>query len=133
VKESIHAICRGPEDHKECPSIRVLKHGRSSGWTAGSLNEIASDCSRDGGNSSTRELCIINICKNKDAKLPHFSKKGDSGSLVIDLSGRPVGMMHGGNQLEDWFMAEITYATPIEWLLDDIKQQLDLQDADIEF
>jgi hypothetical protein len=67
-----------------------LKHGRTTGWAAGSLNDIESNVQdRD---TITKELCIINIPNTYV-----FSAKGDSGSTIIDFSGRIVGILHGGN------------------------------------
>ncbi|RFU34840.1 hypothetical protein B7463_g1458, partial [Scytalidium lignicola] len=109
----------GPEHHMDMKSARVLKHGRTSGWTGGSLNQIRSDCRR--GSLITTELCIVNL-----PSATAFSSPGDSGSLVFDEGGRVVGMLHSGNNIGEepkTYSNEITYASPMEWLLEDIKKE----------
>ncbi|ELR01896.1 hypothetical protein VC83_03942 [Pseudogymnoascus destructans] len=114
----------GPPDLKDQESLRVVKHGRTSGWTSGSLNEIRSDCSLEG---LTTEYCVVNV-----PDLNRFSYGGDSGSCVLDLNGRIVGMLHSGNGTNVRFGAEITYVAPIEWLLQDIKETLGTENIVIE-
>lgn len=114
----------GPPDHKDQESLRVVKHGRTSGWTSGSLNEIRSDCSLQG---LTTEYCVVNV-----PGLNRFSYQGDSGSCVLDLNGRIVGMLHSGNGTDVRFGLEITYVAPIEWLLQDIKETLGTENVVIE-
>ncbi|KFY28216.1 hypothetical protein V493_03048 [Pseudogymnoascus sp. VKM F-4281 (FW-2241)] len=106
------------EDHQGKESFRVVKHGRTSGWTAGSLNEVSSDCQPKIG-LITQEYCVVNI-----PGMNHFSYPGDSGACVLDLDGKIVGMLHGGNGENPSFSAEITYVTPMQWLLKDIKKTL---------
>lgn len=88
-------------------SLRVVKHGRTSGWTAGSLNEIKSDCSL--GKTTTTGYCVVNV-----PELNRFSYNGDSGSCVLDIDGRIVGMLHSGNGTDVRFGLEITYVAPFE-------------------
>lgn len=67
----------------------------------------------------TTELCVVNLPSAKAFSLP-----GDSGALVLDTDGRVVGMMHSGNdvaQIPMEHLNELTYVTPMEWLLKDIK------------
>lgn len=121
VKDDLRS---GPSDHKDQESLRVVKHGRTSGWTGGSLNEIRSDCCL--GNLTT-EYCVVNI-----PGLNRFSYGGDSGSCVLDLDGGIVGMLHSGNGTDRHFGSEITYVAPIEWVLDDIKETLKTENVVIE-
>ncbi|KAH8820086.1 hypothetical protein F5884DRAFT_865733 [Xylogone sp. PMI_703] len=110
----------GSEGHMDMMGMRVLKHGRTSGWIGGSLNQIRSDCRR--GSLITTELCIINLPGTKP-----FSSGGDSGSLVFDIHGRVVAMLHSANRVGDVPVTrsnEITYATPMEWLLQDIRRDM---------
>lgn len=97
-------------DHRGYECFRVLKHGRTTGWTAGSLNQLDSNCRRDEEKKQpfvTRELCVVNIIS--DAKLSVFSMGGDSGACVINLDGRATGMLHGGNMQSANSGVEITY------------------------
>jgi hypothetical protein len=97
------------------PSLRVMKYGRTTRWTAGVSNEILSDCQRDSGMIS-KEWCIINLSHANP-----FSEKGDSGAVVIDYKGRIGGILHGeGCTLSDG--REFTYVTPLHWLFSDIEK-----------
>ncbi|OBT57012.1 hypothetical protein VE04_03122 [Pseudogymnoascus sp. 24MN13] len=122
VKGVLHGS--GPSDHKGQESLRVVKHGRTSGWTSGSLNEIRSDCCLG---KKTTEYCVVNV-----PGLNRFSYEGDSGSCVLDLDGRIVGMLHSGNGTGLPFGLEITYVAPFEWLLQDIKETLGTENVVIE-
>lgn len=64
--------------------------------------------------------------------LNRFSYSGDSGACVLDLEGKIVGMLHSGIGENGTFRAEITYATPMEWLLKDIKETLKTDNIVIE-
>jgi hypothetical protein len=104
-------------------SFRVLKHGRTTHWTAGVVNEIKSDCQREQGEIIT-ELCVLNLIKRVE-----FTRPGDSGTLVIDYHGRAVGVAHGGGTpLSEG--TEYHYVTPIEWLFEDIKDTLVAEKVD---
>ncbi len=96
------------------PTFRVVKYGRTSGWTAGRMNELRSDCVRERGSLPTTELCVAGI-------LEPFSKCGDSGAPVMDGRGRLIGILTGGG----WSTGEdLTYVTPIDWLVEDIETSL---------
>lgn len=112
----------GLSDHKDRESLRVVKHGRTSGFTAGSLNEIRSDCYN--GHFETKELVVVNI-----PTLNNFSFCGDSGACVVDLDGRVIGMLHHGNDQKGHPLAEMTYVTPMAWILADIKDTLKTDDV----
>jgi len=100
------------------PCLRVIKHGRTSGWTGGEVNGLRSDCQRAEGVYST-EICVLNL-----RHMMVFSHAGDSGSIVFDFKGRIVGMLHGGNASAGVLSMERTYVTPMEWLVEDIETQL---------
>lgn len=105
--------------------LDVFKSGFASGTTHGYLNEIGSWI-RD-GISYSENLCILTRGKNA------FSCDGDSGSLVSilcrpgdDKMHDPVvvaaGLLWGGcnpTQKDSW---DITYAIPLESILEDVKQ-----------
>ena len=82
----------GSIDHEKNRSLRVVKHGRSTGWTCGTLNELRSDCRHvlpGQPDLITTEWCVFNL-----PHVEHFSSKGDSGAAVIDFNGKIVGMVH---------------------------------------
>jgi hypothetical protein len=125
VREMIDILqIPGPPDHQDRESLRVFKFGRTSGFTAGSLNEIRSDCCFE---EETTEYCIVNV-----PSLNNFSYEGDSGACIFDFEGRIVGMIHSGNGKGQLFGAELTYVTPMQWILDDIKETLKTDDVVIE-
>jgi len=90
----------------------VVKHGRTSKWTLGYLQDIKSDYHSQSSPIITDELPVIS-----PAGSPVFSKGGDSGSLVFDVDGFIVGMLWGGQD-----ETGISYITPIEVILEDIKE-----------
>ena len=53
-----------------------------------------------------------------------FSKGGDSGSFVWDSDGYVVGMLWGGKE-----QTFVTYVTPMETILDDIKKACKASDV----
>lgn len=120
----------GSQDHNLNRPVGVLKHGRSTGWTCGILNEIRSDCRhvRPGqADVITTEWCVLNV--------PHttqFSCEGDSGAAVIDYDGKIVGMVHRGNAKSGRYRAEITYVTPMDWIVEDIKATMGTDDVILE-
>lgn len=104
-------------DTDEAPSFRVLKFGRTTRWTAGVVNELGTDCMRDGLVST--EMCVLDFAKALYGDIfPEFSVKGDSGAPVIDYHGRLVGIFHGGQTTGKPF----SYVTPIEWLFESISE-----------
>ncbi|KFY84605.1 hypothetical protein V500_09169 [Pseudogymnoascus sp. VKM F-4518 (FW-2643)] len=126
--KELNAILDGSNNSKkqDYESLQVLKHGRTSGWTVGSLNEIRSDCCFECG-GQTMEYCVVNI-----PRLTNFSYQGDSGACLLDVTGRIIGMIHSGNGENVPFGAELTYFTPMEWIIQDIKETLKTDDVVIE-
>ena len=105
--------------------LDVFKSGFASGTTHGYLNEIGSWI-RD-GISYSENLCILSRGKNA------FSCKGDSGSLVCilcrpgdDRTHDPVvvaaGLLWGGCDYPQKPSWDITYAIPLESILEDVKK-----------
>lgn len=101
------------------PLMKVLKHGRTTGWTCGVSNEIRSCCNLTYEDCdavvSTEWLILYEI----NQTLADF---GDSGAVVMDLSGRVGGLLHTVSNMKDK-----AYATPIEWLLKDIAKATNLE------
>jgi hypothetical protein len=54
-----------------------------------------------------------------DNKSGPFSAPGDSGSVIVDGLGRMGGLLTGGAGIADSY--DITYATPISFLMQSIK------------
>ncbi|OTA65387.1 hypothetical protein K449DRAFT_320065, partial [Hypoxylon sp. EC38] len=97
----------------EC--LIVGKRGAKSGVTWGRGNQALSIIrSRDG--LITYEWAVLYLFR--DYFVP-FSKAGDSGSVVFDIEGRVVGILTSGDGRTK--NTDITYVTPMEWLLKDMK------------
>ncbi|KAF4999194.1 hypothetical protein FGRMN_2653 [Fusarium graminum] len=98
----------------------VAKFGATSKFTTGITNNVTSVVRtvQDTTSFYSDELCILGI---KHGRQPRdaFSKRGDSGSCIFDTTGRIVGMLTSGKQVGGE-NSDTTYATPIEWLLQDI-------------
>ncbi|KAI0456820.1 hypothetical protein F5B21DRAFT_502117 [Xylaria acuta] len=89
------------EDEVDQTAFSVGKRGRSAGQTFGVKNGIEA------------------VDRGTDL----FSAKGDSGSSVFDMQGHVIGLITGSGC--DLAMipkgADITFAAPIKWVLDDIQ------------
>jgi hypothetical protein len=91
-------------------SYVVWKSGRTTQTTFGIVSRIESDARSESGVVSD-ELAVIDYHKTYP-----LSDIGDAGSLVWDYDGFVCGMICGGKG--DSF---VTYVTPIEYVLEDIK------------
>lgn len=96
------------------PCILVLKRGMQTGVTVGIANQILSYSRSyfdDGTRIVAKEWAILSYSK----KMAPFSEPGDSGALIVDATGQLGGLLTGGSGLTD--TSDITYATPLEFLL----------------
>ncbi|CAH0051106.1 unnamed protein product [Clonostachys solani] len=101
----------------------VAKVGAATGLTLGSSNGMCSSL-RSGNNTWSQEWCIIGMKKDPNqgilAERTMFSAQGDSGASVWFLDGRIAGMLTSGRCSG---FVDVTYATPIERLLNDIRER----------
>jgi len=98
------------------PCLIVAKSGPITGLRWGRANEVVS-VTRTAPKVTSKEWCVVGLIENQI-----FSKEGDSGSVVFDLEGRVGGIMTLGTGWTD--RLDITYVTPMVWLLNDIKERL---------
>lgn len=99
----------------------MFKCGRSTAWSAGRRNEV--DAVKYGKWGQGRAACFVGIGANQP-----FSTGGDSGAVIFTNEGSPVAQIFSGsrNGLED-----LTEAVPIEVILKDIVESLDLRSLHI--
>lgn len=102
------------------PDLVVGKFGAMTGLTYGVSNDIMSVVRHPSGNDSkvSDEWCIIGIGGL-------FSEPGDSGSVVWDRKTHQIGGIITAGSGDAWgreSKLDVTYATPIERLLDDIRE-----------
>lgn len=65
--------------------------------------------------------------RKRDREMPCFAACGDAGSVIVDFNGRAGGLLTGGARSHEKFtgyMYDITYATPIEYVLNDIEKEI---------
>ncbi|KAG9019613.1 hypothetical protein FRB90_012459 [Tulasnella sp. 427] len=96
------------------PCLMVIKRGSGSGLTVGRANNFFSYVRNyfdDGSGKTSKAWAIL----PRDSKSRSFSEQGDSGSVIVDGSGRMGGLLIGGAGDPD--NLDITYATPINFLL----------------
>ncbi|EKG09794.1 Peptidase cysteine/serine trypsin-like protein [Macrophomina phaseolina MS6] len=88
---------------------KVIKVGRSSGWTAGEVNKAAAWLNlakKDGDDMWEQEYGTVVECVKVEN--PHgfdgaFSRPGDSGSLVFDeKDGVCIGILFGGDRVQGY-------------------------------
>ncbi|WAO96787.1 Hypothetical protein NCS54_01447200 [Fusarium falciforme] len=105
-------------------ALVVAKAGRSTGLTIGVANEVVSMKRNLFGNMTfeSEEWCILGAKWRSGSGRGVFSKRGDSGSCVWDMEGRIGGMLTRGLEAGNGSL-DVSYATPIEWLLTDIREQ----------
>jgi len=103
-------------DFNNEPCLVVAKRGPITNLTWGRANEVTS-VRRTDPDVLSKEWCVVGLLGSQP-----FSKKGDSGSVVFDLHGRVGGILTSGAGWNDEL--DITYVTPMVWLLSDIKEQL---------
>ncbi|KAJ9414973.1 hypothetical protein QL093DRAFT_2105520 [Fusarium oxysporum] len=108
-----------PGSEQDPPGLVVLKHGRTTGFTIGRANGVHSvlrHAFEIAEEVISSEWCIVGLGNA-------FSDRGDSGAVVFDLEGRVGGMITAGLRKQDNADGfDVTYATPMQWLLDDIKR-----------
>lgn len=105
------------------PAIMVAKLGCSTHLTTGVANEVKSIRREpiEGQFYQLEEWCILGYKPNGKGRAA-FSAPGDSGSCVWDMQGRICAILTGGTGSGNGAL-DTTYATPIECLLQDIRQQ----------
>ena len=85
----------------------VIKHGRTTGLTFGSIVDISFDgiVHYDAGIAYFEDQIVV------AGSAAPFSRRGDSGSLILDSTGvHPVGLLFAGDDSQ-------TLANPIQWVL----------------
>ncbi len=76
--------------------LDVQKSGRTTGWTKGTINLIATTVNVNYGTPSAPRVARFNNQFRVSAPSGDFSQPGDSGSLVTDSDSRPVGLLFAG-------------------------------------
>jgi hypothetical protein len=104
-------------DEDGVPCLKVIKRGNSTGVTVGRANDVFSYARNyendDGRPKTSKGWAILPFGKNYGP----FSEKGDSGSVIVDGCGRIGGLLTSGAGARATRSSDITYATPINFLL----------------
>jgi hypothetical protein len=101
-------------DHDDEPCLMVIKRGNTTGLTVGRANNIFSYTRHYYDEAKTsKEWAIFPF----DSKSCAFSDRGDSGSVIADSLGRIGGLLTGGAGATGTPSSDVTYATPISFLL----------------
>jgi hypothetical protein len=102
------------------PCLMVVKRGSATDLTFGRGNNIFSFIRHyfeDKEPQTSKEWPVLSFEEHSRA----FSGQGDSGAVVVDGRGRIGGLINSGSgDMED---LDITYATPIEFLMERITKQ----------
>ncbi|THH17193.1 hypothetical protein EW146_g3576 [Bondarzewia mesenterica] len=99
------------KDHDNDPAIMVLKNGNSSNLTVGRLNTIRAFSRVGETGKMSKELSVL----PRNSKSGPFSFRGDSGSVVVDGTGRACGILTGGDGATD--VSDCTFVTSINFLI----------------
>ncbi|KAM0198908.1 hypothetical protein ACHAQI_012232 [Fusarium lateritium] len=114
----------GPDP--DLDAMVVAKYGKTTGYSSGLRNTVLSVLRNPlaGGIQGTSdEWCIISAIACGGRRYT-FSNKGDSGACIWDMQGRVVGMITAGlgsQEARSEQLFDVTYVTPMEWLLEDIR------------
>jgi hypothetical protein len=114
-------VMRHPDmvDHDGEPCLYVIKSGLKTGVTIGRATGLFSHV-RQYFYNNTSQTSIEWTILPYDNISGVFSDAGDSGSVIVDGRGRYGGLLTGGAGMTK--SSDITYATPIWWLLSIIKK-----------
>lgn len=102
----------------------VAKFGGATGATVGRPNPAKSFCREvvSGRPCIVEEWCIL-APQGSGSNQIDFCRAGDSGSIVIDsVSSRIGGLLTGGGGIQGQSLVDVTYVTPFERLLRDIRE-----------
>ncbi|KAH9947232.1 hypothetical protein B0H21DRAFT_821995 [Amylocystis lapponica] len=102
------------KDHDDDPVIMVLKNGKTSKLTVGRLNTIRAFV-REHNNGVAGKMSKEISVMPRNSKSGPFSKPGDSGSVVIDATGRICGILTGGDGATG--VSDCTFVTSINFLV----------------
>jgi hypothetical protein len=106
-------------DTMDSPCLMVLKRGSATGLTIGRANNIVSYVQyyyEDNIPDTSKVWCIASYNQESGPFSGSFSRKGDSGSVVVDGLGRIGGIITGGSAGASP-STDLTFATPISFLL----------------
>ncbi|KAK0214044.1 hypothetical protein IW262DRAFT_1408250 [Armillaria fumosa] len=107
-------------DGNDEPCLVVMKSGRTTGVTIGRATGVVSfvrECVDADDYRISKEWAILPY----DDKSGSFSAPGDSGSVVVDGHGRVGGLLTGGAGAADTSDLDVSYATPIGFLMESIR------------
>lgn len=107
------------KDFKGDPIRYVIKHGHTTLTTIGRLNGFESHVRHyfATGNRDSVEVAIYPY----DNDFSPFSSRGDSGSIIVDATGKFVALLTSGTGPTD--SSDITYGSPMHWLWEIIKAE----------
>ncbi|KAE9397856.1 hypothetical protein BT96DRAFT_859655 [Gymnopus androsaceus JB14] len=114
-------IRRPKLDQNGKPCLIVIKRGSTTGLTVGRANGVFSytrEYFQDGEPETSKEWAILQF----DSKSGAFSAKGDSGAVVVDGLGRMGGLLTGASGGTGRDSLDITYATPISFILKSMEE-----------
>ncbi|BAZ51221.1 hypothetical protein NIES4103_38700 [Nostoc sp. NIES-4103] len=110
----------GDDDSHE---FMVAKVGRRTGYTLGKIIDYDMDYVRVPYNQELNNCIFNNIITIEGDGNKAFSRRGDSGSIIVDQDGYAIGLLFAGTDIGGSNGCGITYAIPISEVL----QELDLE------
>ncbi|KAB8207195.1 hypothetical protein BDV34DRAFT_192416 [Aspergillus parasiticus] len=108
---------RSWKDNEEWDRLNVFKRGGTTDYTVGTVQGMRRHLEGEGIQSVATHVIV-----SEEQERP-FSKRGDSGSWVIDSHGLLVGMIWGKSDFDD-----TTYFTPADYIFRYIPERI-LQDG----
>ncbi|KAF9036790.1 hypothetical protein BJ165DRAFT_1394853 [Panaeolus papilionaceus] len=126
IKRFIFDYVHKDSDESEHPPRRVVKRGSKSNTTFGTLSRYMSHVRKYtllGDHMDSIELPILNFEGRRDSEFCHpFCEEGNSGSAVVTSKGEFVGLLNGGTSM-GFRECDIGYATPFEWVWEQVSKE----------
>lgn len=95
------------------PLDRVIKIGRSTGYTQGEVTAVfAANLLVEMGSGLTARFA--NVVQVESLNRNRFSDNGDSGSVILTHDGRPGGLLFAGTKTGGLGLHGITFANPLD-------------------
>lgn len=105
--------------------LAVMKNGRSTGWTVGTLHKTDVVVSTWTDTEAAYRTCLVTSRTDYG-----FIRKGDSGSICFDFNGRIVGLIHAGTggRVNNESVCHEAYVIPWDVIKADIMEKMKCND-----
>ncbi|KAF9049011.1 hypothetical protein BJ165DRAFT_1342937, partial [Panaeolus papilionaceus] len=123
------------DPESELPPRRVFKRGAKTNTTFGTLSRYMSHVCKYSPLGATIDSLKLPIINFEEEGHPgygsYFCEGGDSGLAVVTLKGKFAGLLNGGTSM-GFRQCDIGYATPFEWVWEQVLKEFPNADMDFD-